>query len=193
MLLTGPSGLDRAQVITVDIKIYTFRFSKWRTSSFSAVGPKNRAVTVHVDLVFIIMCAVGYQWGLSSSFLGEQFRRGCHSDAPLSCPHYGSCHSPSSHLTCSEPRSKAEPSFYFRACSSVLSHLRRASGMLQEQFMGFTAFLPLWDGHPVISALQARELRHRVLRITGGCGQAWRALVRQECLVMTTCRDGNRE
>lgn len=148
MLLTGPSGLDRAQVITVDIKINTFRFSKWRTSSFSAVGPKNRAVTVHVDLVFIIMCAVGYQWGLSSSFLGEQFRRGCHSDAPLSCPHYGSCHSPSSHLTCSEPRSKAEPSFYFRACSSVLSHLRRASGMLQEQFMGFTAFLPLWDGHP---------------------------------------------
>lgn len=40
-VLTGSRGLDLAQVITVETKINTFRFSKWLISSFRAVGPKS--------------------------------------------------------------------------------------------------------------------------------------------------------
>ena len=44
-LLTGSRALDRAQVITVETKINSFRFAKWLVSSFRAVRPKKRAVT----------------------------------------------------------------------------------------------------------------------------------------------------
>lgn len=58
-LLTGSRGLDRAQVITVETKINTFRFSKWLTSSFSAVGPKSqRYLDPHNVCTFEATCTV---------------------------------------------------------------------------------------------------------------------------------------
>ena len=54
-LLTGSRGLDRAQVITVETKINTFRFSKWLVSSFRAAGPKSGVVTwIHAECVNIL-------------------------------------------------------------------------------------------------------------------------------------------
>ena len=61
-LLTGSRGLDRAQVITVDTKINTFRFSKWLISSFRAVGPKKRSGYLDpFRTCFKIMCTFNYQ------------------------------------------------------------------------------------------------------------------------------------
>ena len=60
-LLTGSRGLDRAQVITVETKINTFRFSKWPLSAFRAVGPKSGAVTwMHAERVKML-CTFHHQ------------------------------------------------------------------------------------------------------------------------------------
>lgn len=60
-LLTGSRGLDLAQVITVETKINTFRFSKWLLSSFRAVGPKCRVVTwMHAEHVKML-CTFHHQ------------------------------------------------------------------------------------------------------------------------------------
>lgn len=57
-VLTGSRGLDLAQVITVETKINTFRFSKWLTSSFSAVGPKSEWLFGSVQNVFSKSCVL---------------------------------------------------------------------------------------------------------------------------------------
>ena len=57
-LLTGSRGLDRAQVITVETKINTFRFSKWTTSSFSAVGPKSERLLGSMQSAFSKPCVL---------------------------------------------------------------------------------------------------------------------------------------
>lgn len=56
--LTGSRDLERAQVITVEIKMNIFRFSIWLTSSFSAVGPKNQWLFGSLQHVFSKSCAV---------------------------------------------------------------------------------------------------------------------------------------
>ena len=92
--------MDRAQVITVDTKINTLRFSKWLTSSFRAVGPRSGAVIrTPKDLVF-----PHHVWDLklrrvSPPCFPEQFPG----------PH-GSWHSPASHPNSTEPSSQVEPS-----------------------------------------------------------------------------------
>lgn len=85
-LLTGSVDLDRAQVITVDNKINTFRLSKWLTSSLSAVGPKSRAVIrTRAERVFEITETVSSQWDVELLLLPGA-PSGAASPLTLPCP-----------------------------------------------------------------------------------------------------------
>lgn len=114
-LLTGSRGLDRAQVITVETKINTFRFSKWLTSSFSAVGPKSqRYLDPHNVRTFKATCTVSGTG--SDSFF--QLNARVVSPPTLGCVsrHW---RSPSSPLTSSAPSGEPAlpPSLNLQVCA----------------------------------------------------------------------------
>lgn len=109
-LLTGSRGLDRAQVITVDTKINTFRFSKWLISSFRAVGPKSQAVTwIHLERVLksCVLLITSGTWS-DSSFKEWLYPRGA-SPLMLPPPHLCPWLPHSSYPTSSEPSSNLQP------------------------------------------------------------------------------------
>lgn len=62
-LLTGSRALDRAQVITVETKINSFRFAKWLVSSFRAVRPKKESSYMDLrKMCFKITCTEFPTW-----------------------------------------------------------------------------------------------------------------------------------